>query len=222
MIKTKLALALTLLIAATGLVSAQDPVKVDPTHYKTILENASVRILKVDYPAGAKSPMHSHPDAIVVSLGASKVQFTAADKTKIDSDMARDAAMYTPAGSHSVLATGTTGANAIVVEFKGVGGKAALPASREGMTLKTLAEGPGASAFLATTGAKFQEPAGTKHDFDQVVIALGPSPVWLSIDGKPVKTTWARGEVAFIGRGVPHESRNTGGKPVDLIIVAIK
>jgi len=28
--------------------------------------------------------------------------------------------------------------------------------------------------------------------------------------------------VAFIGRGVPHESKNASGKPLDFIIVTIK
>jgi hypothetical protein len=28
--------------------------------------------------------------------------------------------------------------------------------------------------------------------------------------------------VQFIGRGVPHQATNTGGKPVDFVIVAIK
>jgi oxalate decarboxylase/phosphoglucose isomerase-like protein (cupin superfamily) len=54
------------------------------------------------------------------------------------------------------------------------------------------------------------------------VIALGPAQISLSINGKPAKTSWARGDVQFIGRGVPHESKNIGGKPVDFIIVAIK
>jgi hypothetical protein len=40
--------------------------------------------------------------------------------------------------------------------------------------------------------------------------------------GKPARTSWARGDVQFIGRGVPHESKNTGGKPVDYVIVAIR
>ena len=44
----------------------------------------------------------------------------------------------------------------------------------------------------------------------------------LAIDGKPVKTTWKRGDAQFIGRGVAHEAKNTGGKPVDMMIVAIK
>ena len=43
-----------------------------------------------------------------------------------------------------------------------------------------------------------------------------------SINGKPAKTTWARGDAQFIGRGTPHESKNTGGKPTDFVIVAVK
>ena len=58
--------------------------------------------------------------------------------------------------------------------------------------------------------------------FDQIVIALGSGRVTLSIDGKPARTNWARGDAEFIGRGVKHEAKNTGGKPLDLILVAIK
>jgi quercetin dioxygenase-like cupin family protein len=220
--KSALTLAGTLLVAGSVVLLAQDPVKVDPAHYKTILDNAAVRVLKVDYPAGAKSPMHAHPDAIVIALSASKVQFTNADKTTTDSNMANESGMYTPAGSHSAV-SGGTGSNALVVEFKGAGGKATLPTSRPGMTMKVLAEGPRGMAYKSTADAKFAEPAGTKHDYDQVVIALNAATgMMLSIDGKPAKTTWARGDVQFIPRGTPHESKNTSGKPVDFVIVAIK
>ena len=75
---------------------------------------------------------------------------------------------------------------------------------------------------MSTAGPDFAEPAGTKHDFDQVVIALAPATLSLAIDGKPAKTTWKRGDAQFIGRGVAHESKNTGGKPADMMIVAIK
>jgi oxalate decarboxylase/phosphoglucose isomerase-like protein (cupin superfamily) len=54
------------------------------------------------------------------------------------------------------------------------------------------------------------------------VIALGPAQISLAIDGKAPKTTWARGDVEFIGRGVAHETKNAGGKPVDFVIVVIK
>jgi quercetin dioxygenase-like cupin family protein len=75
---------------------------------------------------------------------------------------------------------------------------------------------------MSTAGPDFAEPAGTKHDFDQVVIALAPAVMSLSIDGKPAKSTWKRGDAEFIGRGVAHEAKNTGGKPVDMMIIAIR
>ena len=204
-------------------VSGQDPVKVDAAHYKVVLENASVRVLKIDYAAGAKSTMHQHPDSIVIPLTPSTVRFTLPDGKSEDSELASESAMYTPAGTHNPANVGTGPVDAVLVEFKSPKpGTAAVPASRPGMTVKTLAEGPRAVAYRTTADPTFQEPAGSKHDFDQIVIALGPAQMSLSIDGKPAKTSWARGDVQFIGRGVPHESTNTGGKPVDFVIVAVK
>lgn len=217
------ALVLVAVAASTVALLAQDALKVDPAHYKLILENPAVRVLKISYPAGSKSVMHDHPDSIVVVLDSAKTKFTMADGTSQEQDMKANSAMYLPAGKHLPSNVGTTTSWAVLVEFKTPApGKAVLPTSRPNMTLKTLAEGPRATAYLATTGPAFAEPAGTKHDFDQVVIALGPAQTSLSIDGKPAKTTWAKGDAVFIGRGVAHEAKNTGGKPVDLAIVAIK
>ena len=202
---------------------AQDAVKVDPAHYKVVFENASVRVLKIGYAPGAKSSMHQHPDSIVVPLTDSKVRFTLPDGKSEDSELANESAMYTPAGTHNPTNVGTGSVDALLIEFKAAApGKAALPASRPGMDVKVLAEGPRATAYRSTASATFAEPAGTKHDFDQVVIALGPAQLSLSIDGKPAKTSWARGDAQFIGRSVAHEAKNTGGKPVDMVIVAIK
>jgi quercetin dioxygenase-like cupin family protein len=213
----------SLVLLWSGIALAQDALKADPAHYKVVLENASVRILRISYDPGAKSTMHSHPDSIVIPLAASKVRFTLPDGKSQDSDLASESAMYTPAGTHNPANMGTGPVDALLVEFKTAApGKAALPTSRPGMTVKVLAEGSRATAYRSTASATFAEPAGSKHDFDQVVIALGPASMSLSIDGKPARTTWARGDVQFIGRGVAHEAKNTGGKPVDMVIVAIK
>jgi quercetin dioxygenase-like cupin family protein len=215
---------LSLALAALSTVAiAQDPVKVDPAHYKVILDNASVRVLNVTYPVGGKSVMHQHPDSIAVALAPSSVRFDMPDGKSQDSEMANESALYIPAGSHSPANIGKAATRVIVIEFKAAKpGTATLPDTRQGIGMKPLAEGPRAVAYRATTAADFAEAAGSRHDFDQVVIALGPTQVSLSIDGKPAKTTWARGDAQFIGRGVPHEAKNTGGKPVDMIIVAIK
>ena len=207
----------------TAVLRAQDAAKVDPAHYKVLIDNPSVRVLDINYAPGAKSVMHQHPDSIVVPLTAAKVEFTMPDGKTQTLDMAKDSATYTPAGTHNPKNLGTTAMHAILVEFKGAApGQATLPANRPGMQLKPLAEGPYGSAYISTAGPDFAEAAGTKHDFDQVVIALGPSSMSLSVDGKPAKTAWKRGDAQFIGRGVAHEAKNTGGKPSDMVIVAIK
>jgi quercetin dioxygenase-like cupin family protein len=219
----KVAWVCALALLWSGAAFAQDPVKVDSAHYKVVLENASVRILKISYPAGAKSQMHQHPEAIVVPLTDAKVRFTMPDGKAEDSSLANEVAQYMPAGTHNPANVGTGAVDAILVEFKAkTPGTATVPATREGLGMKLLAEGPRAVAYRTTAAPTFAEPAGTKHDYDQVVIAVGPSQMSLSIDGKPAKSTWARGDAQFIGRGVAHESKNAGGKPVDFIIVAVK
>jgi uncharacterized RmlC-like cupin family protein len=214
---------LLIVLLWSGVAIAQDAVKVDPAHYTVVFENASVRVLKIGYAAGAKSKMHQHPDAIVIPLSDAKVRFATPDGKSEDRDMANESAMYTPAGTHNPTNIGTAKMEALLIEFKGAApGKATLPTSRPGMTLKVLADGARAVAYRATAAATFQEPAGSKHDFDQVIIALAPSKLSLAVNGKPAKTDWARGEAQFIGRGVPHESKNAGGKPIDFVIVAIR
>jgi len=210
-------------VMAAAVVWAQDPVKVDPAHYKVLIDNPSIRVLQINYAPGAQSVTHQHPDSIVIPMSASKVEFTLPDGTKQTQDMANDSAMYSSPGTHNPKNIGTTPITGILVEFKGTApGKAVLPANRPGLQLKTVAEGAYGSAYLTTAGPDFAEPAGTKHDFDQVVIAMAPGTMSLAIAGKPAKTTWKRGDVEFIGRGVAHESKNTSGKPIDMMIVAIK
>lgn len=214
---------ISLVLTWPGTALAQDPVKVDPTHYKVVFENANVRVLRIDYAPGSKSTMHLHPDSIVIPFAASKVQFATPDGKSTEVELANESAMYTPAGTHSPSNIGTGRVDALLVEFKSAApGRAELPTSRTGMSMKTLAEGPRAIAYRTTADPTFQEPAGSKHDFDQVVISLGAAQMSLAVDGKPAKTTWARGDAQFVGRGVPHEAKNAGGKPVDFIIVAIK
>jgi beta-alanine degradation protein BauB len=202
---------------------AQDPVQVDPTHYKVVLDNPAVRVLRGFLPAGAKSPMHQHPDSIVIALQEIRARFTMADGTTQDQKLAPETALFAPAGTHSTTNMGRAGLNALIVEFKPPKpGRATLPPTRTGLDMKVLAESPRALVYRTTAAADFHEDPGTKHEFDQLVIGLGPSQLTLHIEGKPARTTWSRGDVVFVGRGLAHESRNTGGKPADFIIIAIR
>ena len=93
---------LALLLSAVPLaVAAQDAAKVDAGHYKVLIDNPSVRVLKVSYSPGAKSPMHSHPDALLVSLQDSKVVFTTPDGKTQDIAIAKETASYMSATTHA-------------------------------------------------------------------------------------------------------------------------
>jgi quercetin dioxygenase-like cupin family protein len=216
-LKVALALAAWPLVAA-----AQDPVKVDSSHYKLLVDNAAVRVLRINYAVGSKSVMHSHPDAILVPLATAKARFTMPDGETQDMEVGKETAAYTPATTHAPANVGSSEIDAILVELKGAPGSATLPAARPGLQATTLVENPRAVAIRTTAAPDFHEPAGTSHEYDQVVIALGPAELSLALDGEAPVTKWQRGDVQFIGRGVKHESKNTGGKPVEFIIVAIR
>jgi quercetin dioxygenase-like cupin family protein len=215
---------IAVLLAALPLAAAaQDPVKVDGGHYKLLLDNPSVRVLKVSYAVGEKSVMHSHPDAILVPLASAKARFTLPDGKTQDMEVVKETAAYSPAGTHNPANVGTTPVDALLVEFKATApGAATLPAARPGLQTTTLVDNPRAVAIKITAAPDFHEDAGTTHEYDQVVIALGAADMSLAVDGQPAKTKWQRGDVQFIGRGVKHASKNTSGKPIEFIIVAVR
>ena len=221
--KRSLLFVSVMMLAPVALV-AQDPAKFDADHYKVLIDNSSVRVLKVNFAVGGKSPMHEHPDGILVSLSPSKVRFTMADGATVkDQDMAKETAMYTLAGKHMSANIGPAPVDAILVEFKALAaGKAPLPTNRPGLTQTVLAEGPRGAAYRVTVSPTFAESPGTTHEYDQVIIALGAAQMPLSIQGKLEKTNWVRGDVAYVRRGAQHAAQNTGGKTIEFVTVAIK
>lgn len=62
--------------------TAPDATVADPVAHQVVLENEHVRVLQALAPTGYKSPMHSHPPLLVVSLGTGRVRFTLPDGKK--------------------------------------------------------------------------------------------------------------------------------------------
>jgi quercetin dioxygenase-like cupin family protein len=216
------AFALAIGLALASPAAAQDPVKTNPDVYHVVFENATVRVLHVSVKPGAKTTMHEHPDNVIVALSDAKTKFTGVDGKSTDAEMKAEQAMWSPAGKHSGENTGSTAVEVLLVELKGnKPPTATVPTNRADMTITPFFDNPRVMAYRATTGPNFHEPAGTTHDFDQVVIALGTGDVSVNVEGK-TKTQWKRGDALFIGRGMKHESKNTSGKPLDVILVAIK
>ena len=116
---------------------AQDPVKVDPKHYSVMFENDQVRVLKIHYGAHEKSVMHTHPNAVVISLTEMHAKFNLADGKSQDSNMKAGESMWTPATKHLPENTGDAAMDGILVELKGkpathAAAKPAPPAKKPG------------------------------------------------------------------------------------------
>ncbi len=90
----------TLVCLAGTAAMAQDPVKVDPTHYKVEFENAQVRVLRIHYGPHEKSVMHSHPNAVVIYLSDLRTKFTMPDGKSVERSGKAGETMWTPAETH--------------------------------------------------------------------------------------------------------------------------
>lgn len=55
---------------------AQDPLKVEPTHYKLAFENEYVQVVNVHYGPHERSALHAHMGGVVVVLTAGHLRFT--------------------------------------------------------------------------------------------------------------------------------------------------
>src|SRR5215472_507371 len=107
------------LVCLTGAVAkGQDPVKVDPAHYKVVSENAEARILRFHYGPHEKSVMHAHPDLVVIYLTDMKIKMTLPDGKSAEQSGKAGDAQWTPAGVHLPENLADKDAEGILVEFK--------------------------------------------------------------------------------------------------------
>ena len=110
-----IAAALTL---AAGATRAQDPVKVDPKHYKVEFENDQVRVLRIHYEPGEKSVMHEHPNAVAVFLTDDHVKFNLPDGKSEEATNKAGETLWTAGGQHLPENLGDKPMELILVELK--------------------------------------------------------------------------------------------------------
>ena len=109
---------------------AQDPVKVDPKHYKVEFENAQVRLLRIHFGPHEKSVMHSHPASVATFLTDGKVKFTYPDGKTEDLTAKVGEARWNNAFAHLPENTGDKPFELILVELKAKAAPAKAPAKK--------------------------------------------------------------------------------------------
>jgi quercetin dioxygenase-like cupin family protein len=98
---------------------AQDPVKVDPKHYKVEFENARVRVLRITYGPHEKSVMHFHPASVAVFLTDGHTVFTMPGGKTVDAPGKAGEFRYIDAGKHLPENVGDQPFEVLLVELKG-------------------------------------------------------------------------------------------------------
>lgn len=119
--KIRVAVSLSLgawLLMAAQPVKAQDPTKVDPSHYKVELENNDVRVLRIKYGPGEESKMHEHPKGVVVFLTDAKVDFTKSDGQEVPMTATAGQVIWAEADQHKPKNAGEKPMEVIQIELK--------------------------------------------------------------------------------------------------------
>ena len=97
---------------------AQDPLKVEPSHYKLAFENEYVQVVNVHYGAHEKSGLHAHMGGVVVVLTAGHLRFTD-DNGKTQEVFAKPGdPRWFPPFKHKVENLGDTAYNAVYIGIK--------------------------------------------------------------------------------------------------------
>jgi quercetin dioxygenase-like cupin family protein len=99
--------------------AGDDPVKVDPKHYKVEFENERVRVVRISYRPGEKSVMHSHPESVGVFLTDAQAKFTYPDGTSEDITAKSGQVLHMDAFTHLPESTSNKLFELIQVELKG-------------------------------------------------------------------------------------------------------
>jgi quercetin dioxygenase-like cupin family protein len=99
--------------------TADDPVKIDPKHYKVEFENERVRVVRIKYGPGEKSVMHSHPQSIAVFLTDARTKFTYPDGKTEDINASAGSVQHMDAFTHLPENKSKKPFEVIQVELKG-------------------------------------------------------------------------------------------------------
>ena len=80
---------------------SRDGVVVDPDVHNVVFENEHVRVLEARASHGRKSPMHTHPSLVLVSVGSARVKLTLPDGKSSMLDLRPGQVMWLENPEHS-------------------------------------------------------------------------------------------------------------------------
>jgi quercetin dioxygenase-like cupin family protein len=98
---------------------ADDAVKVDPGAHQVLFENPHVRVFEARVSHPRKSPMHSHPPMVLVSLDWARLKLTLPDGNQVVHDFHPGQVLWFPEGLTHAWESIAGSGRVIAVEVKG-------------------------------------------------------------------------------------------------------
>jgi quercetin dioxygenase-like cupin family protein len=135
-----------------GSALAQDPLKVEPKHYKLDFENDRVQVVSVHYGPNEKSALHDHPGGVVVSLTEGHLRFTDENGKKREVFAKAGEVRWYPPFKHRVENLSDNAYDAVYIGIKGK--LAASAASKDPATATDIDEETSriVASYLAAAG----------------------------------------------------------------------
>ena len=116
--KSTMPCVVTLVLFDCALLFAQDPTKVEPSHYKLAFENEYVQVVNVHYGPHERSNLHAHMGGVVVVLSAGHLRFTD-ENGKVQEVFAKPGEpRWFPPFKHKVENLGDTSYTAVYIGIK--------------------------------------------------------------------------------------------------------
>jgi quercetin dioxygenase-like cupin family protein len=106
------------ILVVSALSFAQDPTRVEPSHYKVAFENGSVQVVNVHYGPHEKSVLHDHPGGVVVVITGGHLKFTDESGTVTEVFSKAGESRWFPPFRHKVENVGDTPYNAVYIGIK--------------------------------------------------------------------------------------------------------
>jgi quercetin dioxygenase-like cupin family protein len=110
------ALAVSILLFSCAAVFGQDAIQYGVKHLTVLAEDQKVRVLRYAPHKGDKTPIHSHPSAVVYVLKGGRVKYTMPDGSTKISELKTGEALIRPPVTHSDEALDDV--EAILIEIK--------------------------------------------------------------------------------------------------------
>lgn len=221
--KRYLGLAIALVIGFSAAAFAQEPgdaVSVDPDVHNVILDNEYIRVFDARASVGAKSPMHSHPPTVLISVGKARLRATLPDGKTTLIDLNPGQVFWMEGARHSwELLAGEL--HAIGVEIKSAQGADVPPAptaeQRQGDAVSVdpdvhhvILENPHVRVFEGRVSHGGSSPMHSHPP--TLLVSLDWARLRLTLpDGKSVIHDFSPGQLYWFGEGATHSWQALAG-----------